>query len=83
MHGSAHALWVVRLTFKDDLCAGSVAKAALKTTKGSGSTGVSLTTSPSLEHLQTRSESIDSLASLHSMHETDTLMPRRPATLPH
>lgn len=62
---------------------GSVAKAALKSNKGSGSTGVSLTTSPSLEHLQTRSESIDSLASLDSLHETDTLMPRRPATLPH
>ena len=56
-------------------------KAAAKASKVEP-TGLRLTTSPSMEHFSVRSDSVDSLASLDAMHETDTLVPRRPMTLP-
>lgn len=45
-------------------------------------TGLRLTTSPSMEHFSVRSDSVDSLAGLDAMHENDSLIPRRPMTLP-
>lgn len=62
---------------------GSMAKAAVKASKGEPTGALRLTTSPSMEHFQVRSDSNDSLASLDAMHETDSLIPRRPMTLPH
>ena len=61
--------------------AGSMVKPALHASKVEP-TGLRLTTSPSMEHFSVRSDSVDSLASLDAMHETDSLIPRRPMTLP-
>ncbi len=63
--------------------AGSMAKAAMKSAKGESAGGMRLTASPSMDHIHVRSDSADSLASLDAMHETDSLIPRRPMTLPH
>ncbi|DBB11894.1 hypothetical protein WJX82_001690 [Trebouxia sp. C0006] len=62
---------------------GSMAKAAMKSAKGESAGGMRLTASPSMDHIHVRSDSADSLASLDAMHETDSLIPRRPMTLPH
>ena len=61
--------------------AGSMVKAAVQASKVDN-TGLRLTTSPSMEHFSVRSDSVDSLASLDAMQETDSLIPRRPMTLP-
>lgn len=63
--------------------AGSMAKAAVRASRGEPTAGLRLTTSPSMDHFHVRSDSADSLASLDAMHETDSLVPRRPTTLPH
>lgn len=55
---------------------------------GTGKSDVSettrLTTSPSMEHFMVRSGSLESAASLDSMHDLDNLVlpPRHPPTLP-
>ena len=64
-------------------CAGSMAKAAMKSANGESAGGMRLTASPSMDHIHVRSDSADSLASLDAMHETDNLIPRRPMILPH
>ena len=65
------------------ILAGSMTKAAVRASKGELAGGLRMTTSPSMDHIHVRSDSADSLASLDAMHETDSLVPRRPSTLPH
>ena len=60
--------------------AGSMVKAAVQASKAEPS-GLRLTASPSMDHFSVRSDSVDSLASMDVMHETDNLIPRRPVTL--
>ncbi|KAL3159295.1 hypothetical protein ABBQ32_011251 [Trebouxia sp. C0010 RCD-2024] len=59
---------------------GSMAKAAVQASRVEP-TGLRLTTSPSMDHFSLRSDSVDSLASMDVMHETDNLLPRRPVTV--
>lgn len=57
-----------------------MAKAAVQASRVEP-TGLRLTTSPSMDHFSLRSDSVDSLASMDVMHETDNLLPRRPVTV--
>lgn len=61
---------------------GSMAKAAVKASRGESTEGLRMTVSPSMDRFSVRSDSVDSLASMDAMHETDSLIPRRPMTLP-
>ena len=85
-------LWVLALTRHASCCyevrqsmlflsAGPMTKAA-KPAGSEATGGTRMTISPSMDHISVRSESVDSLASLDAMHETDSLMPRRPMILP-
>lgn len=60
--------------------AGSMVKGAAQVSRVEP-TGLRLTTSPSMEHFSVRSDSVDSLASMDVMHDTDDLVSRRPMTL--